>query len=70
MLTGRKGGIFYSLILQNGKKEEFENLQAEAGYPGLFICLDQGYSEIVKSLDAYESVSANALYVGDRKSVV
>ena len=64
MLTGRKGGIFYSLILQNGKKEEFENLQAEAGYPGLFICLDQGYSEIVKSLDAYESVSANALYVG------
>ena len=60
----RRSGIFYSLVLQNGKMDEFEKLQEEAGYPDLFICMDQGYSEIVSALDDYEAVSANALFVG------
>ena len=36
----------------------------EAGYPDLFICYDQGYSEFMASLDAYEEVSQKALYIG------
>lgn len=61
--TGTQG-IFYTLVLGNGKMKEFQSLQEEAGYPNLFICLDQGYTEIVAGLDAYERVSANALYIG------
>lgn len=57
-------GIFYTLVLGNGKMEEFQTLQKEAGYPELFICLDGGYSEIVAGLDAYEGVSSKALLVG------
>lgn len=60
----RRSGVFYSLVLQNGKLAEFEKLQEEVGYPGLFICTDQGYSQIVSALDDYESVSVNAFWVG------
>ena len=45
MMT-KKGGVYYSIVLQNGKKYEFEELQREAGYPDLFLCTDQGYSQI------------------------
>lgn len=57
-------GIMYSLVLHNGKMAEFQILQEEAGYPDLFVCMDGGYSEILVSLDAYESVSGNAFWVG------
>lgn len=61
--TGTQG-IFYTLVLGNGKMKEFQTLQEEAGYPNLFICLDQGYTEIVAGLDAYEGVSSNVLKIG------
>ena len=57
-------GIYSTLVLHNGKMEEFQTLMAEAGYPDLFICYDQGYSEFVPQLDAYEKVSLKALYIG------
>ncbi len=57
-------GIFYSLVLHNGKMEEFKALQEDAGYPGLFICMDQGYSQIDASLDAYQGISGKALWIG------
>ena len=57
-------GPFSTLVLENGKREEFKTLMAEAGYPDLFICYDQGYSEIMATLDAYEEVSKKALYIG------
>ena len=57
-------GIFYTLVLRNGRMQDFQTLQKEAGYPNLFICLDQGYTEIAAGLDAYEGVSTNALYIG------
>ena len=60
----RNKGIYSTLVLENGKMEEFKTLMAEAGYPDLFICYDQGYSEFVASLDAYEEVSRKALYIG------
>lgn len=59
-----KSGIFYTMVLQNGKLDEFRQYQEAAGYPDLFICLDQGYGEIVAGLDAYEGVSSNALKIG------
>ncbi len=63
MITKDKG-IYSTLVLHNGKMEEFQALMEEAGYPNLFICYDQGYSEFVASLDAYEKVSQKALYIG------
>ncbi len=63
MLTG-KSGIYYTLVLHNGRMEEFRKLQAEAGFPELFICMDQGYMEIAEELNAYEGVAVNALYIG------
>lgn len=59
-----KSGIFYTMVLQNGMLEAFKQYQEEAGYPDLFICMDQGYGEIVAGLDAYEGVSSNALKIG------
>lgn len=61
--TGSKG-IFYSIVLHNGKIKELQKLQNEAGYPDLFLCFDQGYTEIAEALDAYEGVSQKAFYVG------
>lgn len=61
--TGTKG-IFYSLVLHNGKMQELQKLQNEAGYPDFFLCFDQGYSKIVKALDAYEGVSQKVVYIG------
>ena len=60
----RNRGIYSTLVLHNGKMDEFKTLMEEAGYPDLFICYDQGYSEFMASLDAYENVSKKALYIG------
>ena len=57
-------GIYSTLIIQNGKMDEFLKLQEDAGYPGLFVCYDSGYSEIVTALADYEGVSTQALYIG------
>lgn len=57
-------GIFYTLVLHNGKMTEFQELQTQAGYPELFICMDGGYTEIASGLDTYEGVAAKALYIG------
>lgn len=62
-LTGASG-IYYTLVLQNGKLEEFVALQQEAGYPDLLICYDQGYMDMVAAVDAYEDVSWQALKTG------
>ena len=59
-----KSGIFYTMVLQNGMLNAFRQYQEDAGYPDLFICMDQGYGEIVEGLDAYEGVSSNALIIG------
>ena len=63
MLTKDKG-IYSTLVLHNGTMDEFKILMNESGYPDLFICYDQGYSEFMASLDAYEEVSQKALYIG------
>lgn len=63
MRTGTSG-VFCTMVLQNGKMDEFKRYQADAGYPDLFICMDQGYGEIVAALDTYEGTSAQALGIG------
>lgn len=63
MLTG-KAGVYYSLVLQNGKMEEFRQLQEDAGYPDLFVCMDGGYAEIKNALTQYQKVSGSALWIG------
>lgn len=63
-------GIFYTLVLHNGKMTEFQKLQTQAGYPDLFICMDGGYTEIASGLDTYEGVAAKALYIGAGGSTV
>ena len=60
----RDKGLYSTLVIETGKLEEFQTLMEEAGYPDLFICYDQGYSEFMASLDAYEEVSEKALYIG------
>ena len=60
----RNKGLYTTLVLHNGKIDEFKALMEEARYPDLFICYDQGYSEFVASLDAYEEISQKALYIG------
>ncbi len=63
MRTG-ESGVFYTMVLQNGKMDEFNKYQADAGYPDLYVCMDQGYGEIVAALDAYRGTSARALGIG------
>ena len=63
-------GILYTLVLHNGKMTEFQELQTQAGYPDLFICMDGGYTEIASGLDTYEGVAAKALYIGAGGSAV
>ena len=60
----RDSGIYYTLVLHNGKMEEFQTLQEEAGYPDLFICYDQGYMDIVTGLDAYEGIAKQVFFIG------
>ena len=63
MITKEKG-LYSTLVIENGKLEEFKAVMEEAGLPDIFICYDQGYSEFMASLDAYEEVSQKALYIG------
>ena len=56
-------GVYYTLVLQNGKMEAFGQLQKEAGFPDLFICYDQGYSRISKNLNTFQAVTSKALYI-------
>lgn len=57
-------GMFLSLIITNGKLDEFRELVAEAGREGLFEYFDQGYEMIHDSLHDYAEVAKRAVIVG------
>ena len=57
-------GVFRSVILHNGKMDEFMEVLKEAGYEEMFVVYDQGYSEVFSGLNAYEEVAGKAIYVG------
>lgn len=57
-------GLFRTLVLYNGKMEEFQFLAAEIGYGDLFLCDDQGYTEIAQSMHDYKTIAIRALWIG------
>lgn len=58
------GGSFLTLTLANGAQDEVEALIEEAGYSGLLVYYDQGYSAIQNGLTAYFRVSSVVLLAG------
>ena len=57
-------GVWSSLVLQNGTIDQMEARLAESGLGGTVTYYDQGYSDIVESLDGYTRVSRTVLLVG------
>ena len=57
-------GVFRSIILHNGKMDDFLTVLEAYGYQDMFVVYDQGYSEIASGLNAYEDVAGKAIYVG------
>ncbi|MGM9668616.1 MAG: hypothetical protein ACI3VZ_02545 [Faecousia sp.] len=58
------GGIYTSVIVENGTANQLEQLAAEHGFEGLFVCYDQGYSQIMASLEGYYEVGYVVLRTG------
>lgn len=56
--------FFRTLVLKNGAIEQFQKLVVDAGYDGLFVYYDQGYSLIADSLRVYEDTAIRALTIG------
>ena len=57
-------GVWSSLILQNGTIDRMEARLEENDLGGTLTYYDQGYSDIVESLDGYTRVSRTVLWVG------
>ena len=57
-------GVWSSLILQNGTIDQMEARLEEHGLGGTVTYYDQGYSDIVESLNGYTRVSRTVLLVG------
>ena len=57
-------GVWSSLILQNGTIDQVEARLATENLGGMVTYYDQGYSDIVESLDGYNRVSRTVLLVG------
>ena len=57
-------GVWSSLILQNGTIDQMEARLKENDLGGAVTYYDQGYSDIVESLDGYTRVSRTVLLVG------
>ena len=58
------GGIYTSVILENGTTSQLERLAAEHGFEGLFACYDQGYSYIMTNLQSYYEIGPAVLRIG------
>ena len=57
-------GLWGTMILKNGTADQMEARLAENGLGGTVTYYDQGYSDIVESLDGYTRVSRTVLCVG------
>ena len=57
-------GLWGTMILKNGTAGQMESRLAENGLGGTVTYYDQGYSDIVESLDGYTRVSRTVLWVG------
>ena len=57
-------GLWGTMILKNGTADQMEARLKENGLGGTVTYYDQGYSEIVESLDGFSRVSRTVLWVG------
>ena len=57
-------GFFQTLVIENGKIEEFQRLAADAGYDDVLFYYDQGYTTVAKSLFDYQDVASQAMLTG------
>lgn len=55
---------FVTVVLKNGKIDQFHDLTRAAGYAGLFRYYDQGYSQIAENFHNYEALAKQVLTVG------
>ena len=58
------GCLWETMVLQNGTIDQMEARLTENGLGGTVTYYDQGYSNIVESLDGYTRVSRTVLWVG------
>lgn len=58
------GILFNTVVLQNGKQEDFADLAAETEYRGQFTYHDQGYSDIAGNFHNYDALARQVLTVG------
>ncbi len=58
------GCLWETMVLQHGTIDQMESRLAENGLGGTVTYYDQGYSDIVESLDGYTRVSRTVLLVG------
>lgn len=56
--------FFRTIVLKNGSIPEFRQLVDEAGYEGLFVYYDQGYSEVSESFHDYQTAARRTMLVG------
>lgn len=56
--------FFRTIVLENGKIQEFMQLMSDAGLDGLFICYDQGYSQIHDAYQDFLSAARGAALIG------
>lgn len=56
--------FFRTYVLANGSVEQFQKMIADAGYDGLFVYYDQGYSVIADSLYDYKEVANQTFVIG------
>ncbi len=56
--------FFQTLVLKNGAINAFRTAVNDAGYEGLFVFYDQGYTEIAQSLHDYQVVAQRAVLIG------
>lgn len=57
-------GIFQSIILKNGRAEDFEAIAIRDGHDGQFTITDMGYSDVKEGLHNYQEVADQAMVIG------
>jgi hypothetical protein len=53
----------FSVVIENGKTEEFEEEMAALGYGGMFYYFDQNYSQISGLLDGYMKTASFIVFI-------
>lgn len=60
----RSSILFNTLVLENGRLEQFQELVLQHGLGGRFKCYDQGYSTIAANFHNYKALARQILIIG------